>query len=955
MTSVDKQVPFVATAAIRQAVAGHEEELLDALGINWRAGRPHISCPYPHHPDSHASWRWDAHKCRAFCTCTKSDSIFDVVMKVEGSTFEAAKLRTAELLGRHDLIRATGGGGSDPRYQATDPASLLNAPAERRDDALPIAYLAHRLGIPVDAVPVPSTPMGGLKQLGYYDPPPPGSRAKPKLVGTWPCAVFGTIAADGETHAHRIYLAPGGAGKADLGIGPDGHPRDPKKSAKHRGDQSTAGRAVLWGSAAEASCLIVTEGIETAAAVAFAMAPELAAGAIAVAAAISAGGIEAFQPYPFTTSIIIAADRDEGSKADGRPGSRRGERAARTFALRHFKRIRVAVALPGEPGETLDWLDELRSDGVEAVRSGLSAAAPFVPTQGELDELTREAARAPAPCNAATSEPEPQRRAIRVMPGDLADATAEALRVIASERDALAAVYVRGNLLMRPLRVRERLNASSLRRPLDALILRPVDVDWLRLRLAQRADFYVIGEKGMKPVDVPVSICRCALAAAPWDSLPTLTGIIEAPTILPNGTVIQAPGYDPETGLLLDPGATQFPVVPSAPTRADAEAALRTLIAPFTDFPFVDEPSRSVALAAVLTVLVRRGLRAAPLIALDAPKMGSGKTLVATVCSYIATGRGPYLMAQVADPTDERKRLLAVLLENPAVITIDNVEHPLRSDSLCIALTEPSFTDRLLGVSQTVTVATNCSFFATGNNLVISGDLSARALVCRIDPVCERPEERTFSLNLHDWVPAHRGELAAAALTVIKAYLATGEPKQPVPHFARFEDWQRLCRFPLTWLGLADPCATRYRIEASDPVRESLRALLASWHCQFGDRRATIKAAIEAGMKVSDLQTAMEAIAGEKGGINARRLGRFIAKHERRIEGGLRFERDGDQDRALCWRVTAEFPEFSELFSAPSREDKPNGRGDGTETERWGRNSGNSGNSAAPDLIEVEL
>jgi hypothetical protein len=48
-----------------------------------------------------------------------------------------------------------------------------------------------------------------------------------------------------------------------------------------------------------------------------------------------------------------------------------------------------------------------------------------------------------------------------------------------------------------------------------------------------------------------------------------------------------------------------------------------------------------VALAAVLTVLVRRGLRAAPLIAFDAPKMGSGKTLVATVCSYVAVALRP--------------------------------------------------------------------------------------------------------------------------------------------------------------------------------------------------------------------------------------------------------------------------------------------------------------------------
>jgi putative DNA primase/helicase len=463
----------------------------------------------------------------------------------------------------------------------------------------------------------------------------------------------------------------------------------------------------------------------------------------------------------------------------------------------------------------------------------------------------------------------------------------------------------------------------------------------------------------VRPVDPPLGVCRSVIAAAPWDALPTLSGIIEAPTILPDGSMIQTPGYDPVTGLLFDPGNTQFPQIPSEPSRAQAEAALRTVAAPFKDFPFVDEPSRSVALAAVLSALVRRGLRAAPLTAFDAPKMASGKSLIATVCSYVATGRGPYLMSQVADPTDERKRLLSALLENPAVIVIDNVEHPVRSDSLCIALTEGSFTDRLLGQSRTATVATNCCFFVTGNNVIIAGDLSARALVCRIDPACERPEERTFALNLHEWVPAHRGELAAAALTIIKAYLAAGEPRQAVPNFARFEDWQRLCRFPLTWLGLADPCETRRRIEASDPVRETLRALLSAWHRQFSDNRVTIKAAIEAGAKASDLQAAMEAVAGERGGINARRLGRFMAKHERRIEGGLRFVRDGEQDRALFWRAVGnEFPEFPEFFSSPSREQNSgnvNGKAEFSKSERWERNSGNSSNSSRPDPIEVDL
>ena len=46
------------TRAARQAVAGREAEILDALNIPWRSGRPHIDCPYTAHGGKD-DWRWD--------------------------------------------------------------------------------------------------------------------------------------------------------------------------------------------------------------------------------------------------------------------------------------------------------------------------------------------------------------------------------------------------------------------------------------------------------------------------------------------------------------------------------------------------------------------------------------------------------------------------------------------------------------------------------------------------------------------------------------------------------------------------------------------------------------------------------------------------------------------------------------------------------------------------------
>ena len=166
----------------------------------------------------------------------------------------------------------------------------------------------------------------------------------------------------------------------------DGHDRDPKKSAKVAEGDNTAGRSVIWGDPEAAEWVILAEGIETAAAVALAFRPEIEAGTCAVAAAINAGGVEAFLPWPSTKRITVAADRDEKAKP-GRPApTRRGEEAARKFGLLHHdKGIDIAVALPGEPGGATDWLDVHLASGPEAVRAGILAGEPFVPTTGELE------------------------------------------------------------------------------------------------------------------------------------------------------------------------------------------------------------------------------------------------------------------------------------------------------------------------------------------------------------------------------------------------------------------------------------------------------------------------------------------------------------------------------------------------------------------------------------------
>jgi hypothetical protein len=291
---------YVKTAPIREAVKGHELSVLAALGIDWRPGRGHIRCPYADHAGD-ADWRWDERKRWALCTCIgkragekRSHSIFDVVALKEGINFEVAKIRVAQIIRRSDLIKTQGNG---ERHQATDPESLLKPRPNNRNDDLPWIYLGYRLGVDPDRLPRPRTRVAGLKALGYFDPPPQGKKTvKPTLVTTTPCAVFEQVDRDGKIHAHRIYLAEGGLGKADLGLDASGKARDPKKSAKKIEDDNTSGRSVLWGDPATATVAIICEGIETAAAIALAFEAEIEAGEIQVVSCINAAGIENFKP-----------------------------------------------------------------------------------------------------------------------------------------------------------------------------------------------------------------------------------------------------------------------------------------------------------------------------------------------------------------------------------------------------------------------------------------------------------------------------------------------------------------------------------------------------------------------------------------------------------------------------------------------------------------------------------
>ena len=256
---------------------------------------------------------------------------------------------------------------------------------------------------------------------------------------------------------------------------------------------------------------------------------------------------------------------------------------------------------------------------------------------------------------------------------------------------------------------------------------------------------------------------------------------------------------------------------------AEAEAALKTLREPFEEFPFVSEADRSVILSEILTGAVRRQLFSAPLHGHDAPAQGSGKSLAADCVALILTGRPVASMPLGGDAEEVRKRITSILLAGDLIVNIDNVVRPVKSDALAMVITQPYYADRILGRNERPRLPTNVLWLATGNNLTFAGDLTTRAIVSRIDAKVERPEDRNFAVSdLRSHVLAKRPRLMCAALTILRAYIAAGSPKQAIQKFGRFEQWSDWPRSALIWLGCADPCKTRERITLNDPDRATI-------------------------------------------------------------------------------------------------------------------------------------
>lgn len=484
---------------------------------------------------------------------------------------------------------------------------------------------------------------------------------------------------------------------------------------------------------------------------------------------------------------------------------------------------------------------------------------------------------------------------------------------------ALAAepnIYQRGGVLVRVVRD-DRPQARGISRPAMPRIDSLPQAS-LREILAGAARWVAVRETKDGPQESaarPPGWCVGAVyARGAWPGLRHLEAVVDYPILRSDGTVLSVPGYDPATGLLLEPPAGVSLQIPARPTRDDAVRCRDELLDVVSDFPFERPEHKAAWLAALLTPLARFAFAGpAPLFLVDANTRGAGKGLLLDCIARIVTGERFTVATYTQDEDELRKRITALAMQGDRLVLFDNLSGKFGNATLDAALTATSWQDRVLGSNRTVVAPLHIVWFATGNNVAIGTDTARRSCHIRLETDRERPEERQDFRrpNLLAWVGEHRGRLLGAALTILRAYFVAGRPDQALPAWGSFEGWSRLVRSAVVWLEMPDPAATRLLLqETADVAAGAMAVLLECWQrMDLGGRGLTAAEVICRLYKEpptpepawhAEMRDAVETLVGK---ADARSLGNKLRAYRRRVFGDLFFDIGSTVKRAARWVV----------------------------------------------------
>jgi hypothetical protein len=315
--------------------------------------------------------------------------------------------------------------------------------------------------------------------------------------------------------------------------------------------------------------------------------------------------------------------------------------------------------------------------------------------------------------------------------------------------------------------------------------------------LARSANWHKVTEETVLAAPPSRDTARDMLVN-PDFTLPPLESVVRTPAFGKDAVLISKPGYHRDDALWLcaDPSLDvgEVPIHPSKEQIARARALLVDEL--LVDFPFVRDSDRAHAVAAILLPFMERMIEGlAPIHLIEAPTQGSGKGLLASLVGIIATGSGPEGRTLPESEDDIRKMITAELVTGRPMILIDNLNEKrvLDSSALASVVTQPTWTDRILGITRMLDLKNHALWLMTGNNPQLSNEMSRRCIRLRIDPRIDMPWLRAGFKHplVAEWAKENRSVLVHAALTLIQAWIAAARPLH-TRRLGSFEKWSEV-------------------------------------------------------------------------------------------------------------------------------------------------------------------
>jgi hypothetical protein len=191
--------------------------------------------------------------------------------------------------------------------------------------------------------------------------------------------------------------------------------------------------------------------------------------------------------------------------------------------------------------------------------------------------------------------------------------------------------------------------------------IKPLPAPALTRALSRSINFVRFDNRtdSLKSIDPAPKYVAALFDAERYPHLPPLRGIARQPHFRADGSLCMTAGYDAGTGLFGAFNPADYSVK-AAPSRQDAQHALKQIGTLLSGFDFQDANAHAAALAAILTAAIRPALPTAPMFHAAAHQPSSGKSYLLKIISGFAGADNPAMLSMPPSDEEFRKLLLAV-------------------------------------------------------------------------------------------------------------------------------------------------------------------------------------------------------------------------------------------------------------------------------------------------------